>query len=144
MTPAEEEAYIGRLLMYQEDVYGYILSLLPHRADAEEVTQQTAIVLWRCRGQFDCRRDFLPWAFGIARNEVRRRLREPGTKLVSFSQEMIDELAAAPDHLASGMSVQRDAMETCLEKLEPTQRQLIERCYQGKENIRSIANEMAV
>lgn len=145
MTPVEEEAYISRLLLYQEDVYGYILSLLPHRADAEEVTQQTALVLWRCRGQFDCRRDFLPWAFGIARNEVRRRLREPGgAKLVSFSPEMIDELAASPDHLVSGISEQRVAMETCLGKLEPTQRQLIERCYQGKENIKSIANEMAV
>lgn len=143
MTPAEEEVFVTRLLMYQDDVYAYILSLLPRRADAEEVAQQTALVLWRCRQQFDVRRDFLPWAFGIARNEVRRRLRQPGGKSVSFSPDMIDELASAPEHFSPGMAAQRDALEECLGELEVTQRQFVERCYQGEGSIKSIAGEMA-
>lgn len=143
MTPAQEEEYVGRLLMYQEDVYAYILSMLPRRADAEEVSQQTALVLWQCRAQFDPRRDFLPWAFGIARNEVRRRLRQPDAKRVSFSSEMIDELAVAPDQFATGIEAHREAMDSCLGQLEASQRRLIERCYQGKESIKSIAGEMS-
>jgi RNA polymerase sigma-70 factor (ECF subfamily) len=143
MSPAEEEVFVSRLLMYQDDVYAYILSLLPRRADAEEVAQQTALVLWRSRQQFDTRRDFLPWAFGIARNEVRRRLREVGAKVISFSPEMIDELAAAAEHFSPGMTAQRDALEECLGELEATQRQFVERCYQGEGSIKSIAKEMA-
>jgi RNA polymerase sigma-70 factor (ECF subfamily) len=143
MSATDEEEFISRLLMYQEDVYAYILTLLARRADAEEVAQQTALVLWRCRSHFDSRRDFLPWAFGVARNEVRRRLRESNSKLVSFSPELIDELAVSHDHLVSSVSAQRDAMDECLGQLEPVQRQFIERCYQGQESIKSIASEMA-
>lgn len=142
MNPLNEEEFISRLLMYQEDVYAYVLTLLPRRADAEEVAQQTALVLWRCRASYDSRRDFLPWAFGIARNEVRRRLRQPGTKLVCFSPDMIDELAVAPEQLASGIAERRDALEDCLGELAATQRQFIERCYQGGQSIKSIAEEL--
>lgn len=142
MTSAEEEVFVSRLLMYQDDVYAYIVSLLPRRADAEEVAQQTALVLWRSRQQFDTRRDYLPWAFGIARNEVRRRLRNGDAKQVCFSPEMIDELASAPEHISPGIAAQRDALEECLGELGATQRQFVERCYQGSSSIKAIAGEM--
>jgi RNA polymerase sigma-70 factor, ECF subfamily len=142
MTPTNEEEFISRLLMYQEDVYAYILTLLPCRADAEEVAQQTALVLWRCRDTYDSRRDFLPWAFGVARNEVRRRLRQPGAKLVCFSSEMVDELAIAREQLVSSTAERRDALEACLGELGDSQREFVERCYQGRQSIKSIAEEM--
>jgi RNA polymerase sigma-70 factor (ECF subfamily) len=142
MTPTTEEEFISRFLMYQEDVYAYILTLLPRRADAEEVAQQTALVLWRVRATYDPRRDFLPWAYGIARNEVRRRLRQPEAKLIRFSSEFIEELAIAPEQLVSDMADRRDALGNCMEELAAGQRQFVERCYLGSQSIKSIAEEM--
>jgi RNA polymerase sigma-70 factor, ECF subfamily len=143
MTTSRDEQFISRLLRYQDDVYAYVLSLLPQRADAEDVAQQTALILWRKREQYDASRDFLPWAFGVARFEVRRRLRQRQSKQVGFSLDMIEELAAAPEHIEVEMGDQRLALESCLGELKKEQRQLVERCYQGDESIKSIAVTLA-
>src|SRR5882757_4876714 len=114
MIPGHDGQFIARLLRYQDDIYAYVRSLLPQRADAEEVAQQTALILWRKREQFEPTRDFLPWAFGVARFEVLRHLRKRKSTQVCFSQEMIDELAAAPEHIETDMAEHRQGLDACL------------------------------
>ena len=48
------EQFVSLLTRYQQRVYLFILSLVPDRADAEDVLQETNLVLWQ---KFD---DFTP------------------------------------------------------------------------------------
>ena len=69
MHPAElRRSGIGTFLQHQDRVYGYIVLMLPNRHDAEDVFQQTSLILWQKWDQFDPEQDFLSWACGIARN----------------------------------------------------------------------------
>lgn len=60
----------------QHHVLGFVQMLLPSVHDAEEVLQETSIVLWNKWDQYDPERDFVKWACGIARYEVFRYLRK--------------------------------------------------------------------
>ena len=60
----------------QARLYGYIHSLIPDINDADDLYQQTALVLWNKFGEFDRGRDFFAWACGVARGGG-RELRAP-------------------------------------------------------------------
>jgi len=54
----------------------FVRSLLPSLADASEVMQEVAVVLWQKFAEFDATRDFRKWAFGVARYEALAHLRD--------------------------------------------------------------------
>jgi len=107
----------------------FVRSLLPSRGDASEVMQEVAVVLWRKFAEFDATRDFRKWAFGVARYAALTCLRDRARDRLVFNDELVDRLAdeaaaAEPRHEA-----QREALETCLQKLPETQRVLVLGAY---------------
>ena len=73
----------------RDRILAYIQSLLPHRADAEDVFQRCSIVLWRKFHDFDVQQEFLPWACGVAFYEVRNFLRVAARDRLQFNDTLI-------------------------------------------------------
>ena len=69
---AEFAAQLGR---HQGQLFGYIHSLVRDLDDADDLFQQTSLVLWDKFDQFDASRSFVCWACGVARYEVLNFLR---------------------------------------------------------------------
>jgi len=59
---------------YQGRVYGLCYRMLGHRVDAEDITQETFLRVFRSLHRWDANRDFLPWLFAIAGNRCRTLL----------------------------------------------------------------------
>jgi RNA polymerase sigma-70 factor (ECF subfamily) len=51
-------------------VRAYVRRLVPTRADADDVMQDVAVVLWEKYGEFRDGGDFRSWAFGVARSQA--------------------------------------------------------------------------
>jgi RNA polymerase sigma-70 factor (ECF subfamily) len=66
---------------FQAEVFGLSLRLLTHRQDAEDVTQETFLRVFRSLRRWDATRPLRPWVLGIAVNRCRtwmsRRARRP-------------------------------------------------------------------
>jgi RNA polymerase sigma-70 factor (ECF subfamily) len=64
---------------YQDRLYGYVLRLVGHRADAEEIAQDTFVRAYRALARYPAERvqtlALRPWLFQIALNLVRNRWR---------------------------------------------------------------------
>jgi RNA polymerase sigma-70 factor (ECF subfamily) len=79
---------------YQADVFGLCVRLLRHRQDAEDVTQEVFLRVFRSLRRWDARRPLKPWIMGIAINRCRtwlsQRSRRP--ELVEY----LHETAATP------------------------------------------------
>lgn len=86
----EEEAL--RLLVgrFQADVLGLCLRLLHHRQDAEDITQEVFLRVFRSLRRWDPTRPLKPWIIGITVNRCRtflvQRARRP--ELVEYLQEV--------------------------------------------------------
>lgn len=73
---------IGQLVdLYQGDVFGLCVRLLHHRHDAEDVTQEVFLRVFRSLRRWDSRRPLRPWIIGITVNRCRtwlsQRARRP-------------------------------------------------------------------
>jgi RNA polymerase sigma factor (sigma-70 family) len=66
---------------FQTDVFGMCVRMLTHQQDAEDVTQETFIRVFRSLNRWDHARPLRPWILGIAVNRCRtwlsQRVRRP-------------------------------------------------------------------
>ena len=70
--PQRQQEYLRLFLAAERDVLRYVLSIVPNANDAEEIVQQTAVVLWEKFGDYDPSRPFTPWACRFALNVARQ------------------------------------------------------------------------
>jgi RNA polymerase sigma-70 factor (ECF subfamily) len=105
-VPADDAALVRRCLRgdaesietlvarYQPDVFGLCFRLLRHRQDAEDVTQEVFLRVFRSLRRWDASRPLRPWVMGIAVNRCRtwmsQKARRP--ELADYLQDS----AAAP------------------------------------------------
>jgi RNA polymerase sigma-70 factor (ECF subfamily) len=136
------EEFMRLFALNQRRIYGYIVTLLPQHADAEEVLQQTNFVLWRRFADFRQDADFAAWAFGVARNEVRRYLRDRGRQVITLDDDLLELLADVHVEQGEMLNAQRTALAFCLDKLTPRDRELMEKCYGGDVSIKRIAEQL--
>ena len=88
--------YLGR---DQARLYGYIHSLVRDVHDADDLFQQTTLILWNKFDDYDRSRSFLSWACGVARLEVCNFLRSRGRQRLYFSDDLNLLLAEAQDEM---------------------------------------------
>jgi RNA polymerase sigma-70 factor (ECF subfamily) len=75
----------------QSDVYGLCVRLLHHRQDAEDVTQEVFLRVFRSLSGWDSSRPLKPWVMGIAVNRCRTWLTQRGRRpeLVDYLQDTV-------------------------------------------------------
>src|SRR6516162_2155469 len=115
----EHDQFVERFVRSQDRIYAYVATLLPNRTDAEEVFQQTSLVLWKKWQQFDPDRDFVRWACGMAHHEVRNFLRKHAEKRrVYLSEDVLEEVARVRLDLHDVLEARRRALRECLARLK--------------------------
>src|SRR3954447_17914627 len=91
--PARVKTFLRLFLQHQRRLYAYVLTLLPNRADADDVLQEASLVMW---DKFDDERppeDFVAWGCRIAYFKVLDLRKKRQRSRVLFSQEMIERVA---------------------------------------------------
>ena len=121
--------FVSLWTRYQPDVRRYVCMIVPLASDAEDVMQETAKRLWEKFEQYDSQRPFVPWAIGFAYHEILSwRQRQARDRLV-FSEEIIAQLHTIIGQEPSVLELRRKALDGCLQKLEPAERDLLLRRY---------------
>ena len=119
------------------------MSLLHHAADAEEVLQETNVVLWRKFEQYQPGTDFVRWACSVAHYEVLKlRERQSREKRLLLSDEFIATLTIESQKSLDELEERRQALAHCLKKLSQTDRELILRRYQPSATTHAVAKAL--
>lgn len=136
------ERFAQLLATCQRRVFLYALGLVHNSADAEEILQETNLVLWRKFDQYEPGTEFARWACRIAYYEVLkfREKRARGERI--FTSDFIETLATESERSMDLLDARRDALVRCLEKLRKSDRQLILRRYQERATTRTVAEAL--
>jgi RNA polymerase sigma-70 factor (ECF subfamily) len=127
---ARQAEFAECLRASQSRLYGYIHSLVRDLNDADDLFQQTTLVLWKKFDEFDRRRSFFAWACGIARLEVANFLRGRARQRLYFSDELNLLLIEAHEEMTDDeLDRRREALGRCVEKLRQRDRELLVECY---------------
>src|SRR6476620_893060 len=73
-------------------VFGYLLALVQNLSDAEDLYQQTALVLWEKFAQYESGSDFGSWATSVAHYSAVNFLRRQSRRRTLFSDAVLARL----------------------------------------------------
>src|SRR3954453_3747591 len=123
------EAFARLFAQHDRWLFAYLVSLLGSSAHAEEVFQEVCVVLWREYETFHLGTNFVEWVSVIANNQVHRFRRERKRIGAQLTDAVVALLADDPVERAGLLEARRDALQSCLQKLSSTDRQLVQHCY---------------
>ena len=133
------EEFVRLLMAHERQIFTYILTLLPHVADAEDVLQETSIVLWRKFPEYQPGTHFVSWAFRVAHNMVRNFRAKRCRCRVKFDEELLAAVAADVESMREELDLGRLALLDCIDELPPGDRDLLRRRYELGATIKSVA-----
>jgi RNA polymerase sigma-70 factor (ECF subfamily) len=126
ITSLDRSKQLMRLMtQHQRRIFGYIYTLVPDRHDAEDILQETSVVICEKFEQFKPGTDFAAWACQIAYWEVRRARQKFARAKVVFNQEVVDAVAQTAAEMIPEVSARHEALSRCLQKLHPRDRELV-------------------
>lgn len=133
------ESFVQAFARHEPALRSFVRPLVPTWDDMDEVIQQTCVVMWRKYWEFEEGSDYLAWACTIARFEVLKHRRRQARDRHMFSEELISVLADEGAAESGRRERERRALDACIERLAPRQRDLVQRCYSGASTIRQVA-----
>ena len=131
MDASQHQQFAERVVHNQQRVFRYIVSLVPNRADADELFQQTCLTLWENWERYDLSLDFVPWACWFAHNHVRNFYRRRQNSQSQLEADVIEMLAIRSSERRQHEDDKLAALRVCLGELTERNRSVIESYYSG-------------
>jgi len=133
------EEFLSLFSQHRDRIFAHIFCLVPHEADAEDIFQRCSVVLWRKFSVFESSGSFHAWACGVATNEVRNFFKGQRRSRVRFFPEAIDLLAEEQLAREDEFAARALALQACLERLRPEDRNLLRIAYWENRSLKEFA-----
>jgi RNA polymerase sigma-70 factor (ECF subfamily) len=123
----KNKLFLRLFLQNERRIYGYLLTLLGHRDDADDVLQEASLVMW---DKFDPENppgNFVAWGCRIAYFKVLDYYKKRQRSRVRFSQAMMERIAETAAEQAATLQLdeRREALHGCIDKLSQRDRELL-------------------
>ncbi|QDU77457.1 RNA polymerase sigma factor [Bremerella volcania] len=145
MSPANSEAsgispeFAQHLIASQSALYAFIASLMGGVSEANDVLQETNLKLCNKASEYDPAQPFLRWAYVFARFEVMAWRKKQSRSRIVLDDELVALIASDWEGTSADSTQQISALEGCLDKLPPQQRDLLDARYGRGEAVQDIA-----
>jgi RNA polymerase sigma-70 factor (ECF subfamily) len=141
LAPIDQEAEFARLLHEaHRELFGFIFAMLQNRADAEDVYQQCAVVLWKKFSTFTPGTSFIAWAIRVAQFEIKDFVKARRRRKVYFTDAILDAIAVTYESETTDRQKERlDALDRCVELLAERDQRLLRKCYAVDRDYQQIA-----
>jgi RNA polymerase sigma-70 factor (ECF subfamily) len=137
-----DDSIVELMTRNQLRLRSFILTLVRETSAAEDVFQETSLVLWRKRQDFDFEKDFFRWACGIALLEVLQYRRRADADRLLFDEELINALAIDYVEHSEVWDRERSALRGCMQKLNSRDRWLLDARYLSGIKTAQIAEQL--
>ncbi len=130
------------LTSVQQQLTRYVRTLVPNRADAEEVLQETNLFVWRHAGEYELGTNFAAWACKIAHYQVLSYRKRQARSRLRFSDALVEQLAQTTARNPAARPDDVEAFELCVAKLSEQDRELIVLRYEPGATVQSVAEKV--
>lgn len=142
MPTADPREFIQLLMENERRIYAYIRTMLGNSADAEDVLQETSIVLWDKFDDFDqADGSFIAWSFKVAYYTAQNFRRKKGRSKVVFSDQVFNAVADKAAQMVDQLDQRHELLAVCIEKLSTQDRDLLRLRYDLNSSIEATAQK---
>jgi len=125
-------------------VEAFIRSLVRDATDRDDILQETAKQVAMMFHEYDSDRPFANWVVGIARFKVLECQNRTRRDRKMVGSEVLDQVAGAFARVTTDKAPRIAAMETCVGKLAPRHRQLLDLRYTESMGVQAIADRVGL
>jgi RNA polymerase sigma-70 factor, ECF subfamily len=138
-----DDQFMDLLMANQGRIFGYIYAAVRNLDDAEELYQQTSIVLWSKFSSYQSGSDFARWAFQAAKYEILHFQRNRRRTAICFSDQALTNLAEVQTSGDNEVRVfEQEILAECVDELSPDDQRLVQLCYGHQHSIKQVANRL--
>lgn len=123
------EEFVRLLTENQRRLYVYVLALVGNGTDADEVLQDTNLVLWRKSTEYKPGTNFVAWALKTAYFEVMAFRKRQQREQLRFDPGLVDLLSTDATVHVEGFDSRRRALATCVSQLNERDREMLHLRY---------------
>jgi RNA polymerase sigma-70 factor (ECF subfamily) len=134
--------FLRLLGQHEHSLYTFVLAMVPRWADAEDIVQEARIRLWEQFDKYQPDKDFGAWARTIAYYLILAHRKQAKRSATPFSQAFCEAIAAEVAETPSLVRDRQEALLHCLEELDESKRNLVQRYYGGKESMSDLARTL--
>jgi RNA polymerase sigma-70 factor, ECF subfamily len=136
------ETYIQRVINAQPQLYAYVLTLLADTEAADDVLQETNLVLCRKAAEFAEGTNFDAWAFRIARVQCLAYWKVRSRDRIVVDEAAINQIASRAEQRLAEADERQRALRKCLAELPANQRELLENRYAAGGSVKQLAERL--
>ena len=141
--PKRYEEFAGLIGRHTSRILAYIDALLLNWSDAEDLFQDTCLMLWQRFDDFTPGTNFLAWALRIADHRV-MKFHTKQSRQAAFTASLRDALMAnlANQAAKEETTTSLPALSRCMDRLTESDRRTVTLCYAEGLPVRQVADAM--
>ena len=133
--------FLKLVLQHQREIYAYILMLVPHIHDADDLFQNGMIIMWKKFDQFQPGTNFASWAIQVMRYEILdHRRRQSRNKRVLLEDALIEALMDNIPKRQDETAIRIEALRKCQQRLDDRSKRIIKMRYERNMPVEKIAS----
>ena len=138
LSDNKHEQYLRLLMLNDRNIYSYILAMVPNVNDADDIMQETTIVMWRKFDDFKPGMDFVAWGMTVARYQVLSYYKKLKNSKICYSESLLDSIEKVVEKTIPEMDEKLNALNKCVQKLSVSQRRVLKLRYDKKMTFKEI------
>jgi RNA polymerase sigma-70 factor, ECF subfamily len=135
------QTFIRLFNMYHHRIYGYCMSLSGDWANADDIFQETAVVLWEKFEQFTPGTDFLSWSLNITYFQFLSHRKKQAIHSKHFSASTLDNISEIATSSTQD-SISLESLRKCVAKLPDHSKELLSLRYEDRITIQKISDRV--
>jgi RNA polymerase sigma-70 factor (ECF subfamily) len=133
------QAFAMIVSKYGEMVFTVVRKIVENREDAEDITQEVFIKVFKSLEQFRGESNFSTWLYRIAYNTAISELRKRKLFYVHVEEHLLSDNSYADENGAEETEIKLQYMEKALKKLPPDESFLITLHYMDEQSIENMS-----
>ena len=122
---SNNEAFLKLFLKHESGLRCYIRSCVIRPEEVDEIMQEVSLVAWRKFESLEQPEKFGAWTCLIARFEVLKFRRKKARDRLVLDEDIIAKIGIDAEEQVSRRQLQLSALDKCLKKLRPPEKQLV-------------------
>jgi RNA polymerase sigma-70 factor (ECF subfamily) len=138
------EGFVEIMTRHQGRLYGYALSLTADHDAANDLLQETNVVLWKNWKEFKLGTNFKAWSFRIAHFQFMAMRQRRFRDRLCFGDGLVAAIAVEAKELDETYEQRVASLAACLKQLRPRWRKIIRLRYSEELGVQRMATEIGL
>lgn len=127
--PDSAEEFVFLLARHERLLGAYVMTMVPHPQDADDILQEAKVVMWRSFAKFQPGTNFGAWARKVAFHQVLAYRKRKHRDRLDFSEDFLRTVADEAEASADRLEQRERLLHDCVGKLPADHRDALHLRY---------------